>query len=151
MDDDPLLGGKVQIAANGGADLLYWTGPRADHEKAVKRMRALAAKVPGVLSAHDRRAASLRLGPQAGDVVVYCKAGWRFSDPSPVTDNPIPGNHGHPATRAIPFFIGGGHPMVPSHRASSVLASTVDVAPTVARYFGLRGGPRGGWDGRSRL
>ena len=35
--------------------------------------------------------------PAAGDVVVYCRAGWRFSDPSQ-TDNPIPGNHGHPAT-----------------------------------------------------
>jgi len=151
MDGDALLRGKVQIAANGGADLLYWTGPRADHERAVARMRELAVKVPGVLSAHDRRSPSLRLGPQAGDVVVYCKAGWRFSDPSPVTDNPIPGNHGHPATRAIPFFIGGGHPMVPRHRASSTIASTIDVAPTVARFFGLRGEPQGGWDGRSRL
>ena len=28
LDDDPLLDGNVQIAQNGGADLLYWTGPR---------------------------------------------------------------------------------------------------------------------------
>ncbi|MGA8258508.1 MAG: nucleotide pyrophosphatase/phosphodiesterase family protein [Nocardioides sp.] len=151
MDADPLLGGKVVIAANGGADLLYFTGPASQRDKAVKRMRSLASDVPGVLSALDRRQRSLRLGPEAGDVVVYCKAGWRFSDPDPITNNPIPGNHGHPATQAIPFFIGGGHPMVPRRRASSALARTVDVAPTVASFFGLRGGPRGGWDGRARL
>jgi len=150
MDDDPLLAGKVVIADNGGADLLYWTGPRSDRARAISRMRTLAARVPGVLVANERSHPSLRLGPEAGDVVVYCRAGWRFSDPSPITDNPIPGNHGHPATRAIPFFIGGGHRRVPKGRASSVHARTIDVAPTVASFFGLKD-PRDGWDGKARL
>ena len=106
-------------------------------------MQTIANATPGVLAAHDRRRrTSLRLGPEAGDVVVFCKAGWRFSEPDP-TGNPIPGNHGHPATRPIPFFIGGGHPDVPRRRASSALARTVDVAPTVARFFGV-GAPAGG-------
>lgn len=151
LEADPLLAGRVAIADNGGADLLYWTGPAAQREQAVRRMRTLALGVPGVLAAHDRRRArSLRLGPEAGDVVVYCKAGWRFSDPDPLFANPIPGNHGHPATRAIPFFLAGGHPRVPRGRASSAHARTVDVAPTLASFFGLRP-PRGGWDGHNRL
>jgi hypothetical protein len=151
LEDDPFLAGRFAIASNGGADLLYWTGPAADRDRAVNRMRAIAADTPGVLSAHDRRLQheSLRLGPEAGDVVVYCRSGWRFTEPDP-SGNPIPGNHGHPATRPIPFFIGGGHPAVPRRTASSELARTVDVAPTVAALFGV-GGPRGGYNGRNRL
>jgi hypothetical protein len=147
---DPLLAGRVQIADNGGADLLYWTGPRRHREEAVRRMRAIARAQDGVLAAWDRRADWLRLGPEAGDVVVFCRAGWRFSDPDPVTANPIPGNHGHPATRSIPFFIGGGHPAVPKRKATPRVARTLDVAPTVASFFGV-GAPRGGWDGRALL
>jgi hypothetical protein len=149
MDDDPMLAGRVAIADNGGADLLYWTGPARKREAAVARMREIALATPGVLAAHDRTLPRLRLGPEAGDVLVYCEAGWRFSEPDP-TGNPIPGNHGHPATLSIPFFIGGGHPVVPRRRASSAHARTIDVAPTVASFFGV-GGPRGGYDGRSRL
>jgi len=150
LEDDPLLAGRVAVAQNGGADLLYWTGPAAQRERAVARMLTVARGTPGVLSAHDRaRSPALRLGPNAGDVVAYCRAGWRFSDPD-VVSNPIPGNHGHPATRHIPFFIGGGHPAA-AKAVSSELAATVDVAPTIAEFFGVPGAPRGGWDGRSRI
>lgn len=149
LDADPLLAGRVRIAQNGGADLLYWTGPGPGRKRAVARMRAIALATDGVLHAHDRRRTpSLRLGANAGDVIVYCKSGWRFSDPD-VAANPIPGNHGHPATRPIPFFISGGHPRV-SRGSSPAHAKTVDVAPTVADFFGVPA-PRGGWDGRSRL
>lgn len=151
LDEDPVLRGRVQIADNGGADLLYWTGPAAAKEDAVRRMLKIARAEPGVLSAHDRRQKSLRLGPNAGDVVAFCRAGWRFSDPDPMTSNPIPGNHGHPATRPIPFFLTGGHPAVAKGAASPLVASTVDVAPTVARFFGAPTRPRAGYDGRSRI
>lgn len=147
MDADPFLAGKVVIADNGGADLLYWTGPPADRAEARRRMRAVAEATDGVLSVH--RPKRLQLGPEAGDLVVYCQAGWRFSDPA-AYDNPIPGNHGHPATRPIPFFIGGGSRLVPKGTSSSKVARTLDVAPTVGRVFGL-GAPRGGYDGRARL
>lgn len=149
LEADPLLAGKVQIAQNGGAELLYWTGPADQRAAAVSRMRAIALAHPGVLAAHDRAAnTSLRLGARAGDVVLYCHAGWRFTDPSFQT-NPVPGNHGHPATRPIPFFLTGGHPRVP-RGVSSDVAHTMDVAPTLGAYFGLTA-PRGRWDGRSRL
>ncbi len=146
FDADPLLAGKVVIAQNGGADLLYWTGAAARRTAAVARMREIVTATPGVLSVHAPR--RLRLGPNAGDLVAYCRSGWRFSDPAQYS-NPIPGNHGHPATQPIPFFIGGGHRLV-GHGTSSAAAATVDVAPTVGRFFGLAE-PRGGYDGRSRL
>jgi hypothetical protein len=110
-------------------------------------MRELATGTDGVLSVLPP--SRLRLSPVAGDLVAYCRAGWRFSDPSPVS-NPIPGNHGHPATEPIPFFIAGGSPLVQAGTTSSSLVQTVDVAPTVGRAFGLTA-PSGGYDGRSRL
>ncbi|HEV7647765.1 MAG TPA: alkaline phosphatase family protein [Actinophytocola sp.] len=147
FDDDPLLADNVQIAQNGGADLLYWTGPAESRADAVVHMRQIAEATDGVLSVHDP--AELRLGANAGDLVAYAKAGWRFTDPS-VISNPIPGNHGHPATEAIPFVISGGHPMVRRGQVSPAPAHTMDVAPTVAALFGLSA-PPGGWDGEARM
>ncbi len=109
-------------------------------------MRQIAQATPGVLSVHDP--AQLRLGANAGDVVVFAKPGWRFTDPS-VISNPIPGNHGHPATEEVPFVISGGHPMVRRGQVSSAPVRTLDVAPTVAALFGLPA-PDGGWDGQVR-
>ena len=147
FDADPLLAGKVRTAQNGGADLVYWTGPDARRTAAVKRMRSIALATPGVLSTHTRT--ELKLGARAGDLVVYCKAGWRFSDPSS-TSNPVPGTHAHPTTAPIPFFLSGGSDLVRRSASSSSRARTIDVAPTVGTVFGL-GDPRGGYDGRTRL
>jgi hypothetical protein len=147
FDADPLLAGHVQIADNGGADLLYWTGPTDRRDAAVQRMRTIAEATEGVLSVHHP--ADLRLGPRGGDLVAYCRSGWRFSDPD-VYSNPIPGNHGHPATKPIPFFVTGGSPLVRHGVSRTAPARTVDVAPTVGAVFGL-GEPRGGYDGTSRL
>jgi arylsulfatase A-like enzyme len=147
LDADPLLTGRVQVAQNGGADLLYWTGPEGDRAAAVARMREVVGGVAGVLSTH--LPPDLRLGPEAGDVVAYCKAGWRFSDPA-VWSNPIPGNHGHPATEPIPFFIAGGSRRIAGGQVRAEAARTVDVAPTVGALFGLPA-PSGGYDGTSRL
>jgi type I phosphodiesterase/nucleotide pyrophosphatase len=146
LADDPLLAGNVAIAQNGGADLLYWTGSAADRPAGVTRMREIALGTPGVLEVRDP--AELRLGPAAGDLVAFCKAGWRFTDPN-VVSNPIPGNHGHPVTEPMPLVIGGGHPMVRRGQVSSAVAGTIDVAPTVAALFGLPA-PAGGWDGQAR-
>jgi hypothetical protein len=146
LDDDPLLDGRFQVAQNGGADLLYWTGPPDERAAALARMRSIALATPGVLAVHDP--AALDLGPNAGDLVVYCKAGWRFTDPA-VISNPVPGNHGHPATEPIPLVVSGGHPVVRRGLVSSAPARTLDVAPTVAALFGLPA-PAGGWDGRAR-
>ncbi|MBF4161683.1 alkaline phosphatase family protein [Nocardioides acrostichi] len=148
LEADDLLAGHVQIADNGGADLVYWTGPDADREAAIDRIRDIAQATDGVLKAWDRRADWLRLGPEAGEVVVFCQAGWRFSDPDPLTSNPIPGNHGHPATRAIPFFVAGGHPRVEHGARSPRHARTTDVAPTVASFFGLG---TGRYEGKARI
>ena len=146
----PDLAGRFQIAQNGGADLVYWTGSAGGRAEALARMRSIALATPGVFAAHViDQTPSLRLDAKAGDLLVYCKAGWRFSDPGP-TSNPIPGNHGHPATEPIPFFLGGGSPVVRRAVARSARAHTMDVAPTLGSYFGLRA-PWTGWEGTSRL
>ncbi|MFC4608531.1 alkaline phosphatase family protein [Streptomyces maoxianensis] len=146
LDADPLLKGQVVIAQNGGADLLYWTGPDATRARAVARMKEIVSAQDGVLSVHEPD--ELRLGTVAGDLVAYVRPGYRFSDPRPYS-NPIPGNHGHPATLPIPFFVTGGSGVVRRGVVSDAPARTVDVAPTVAALFGLRA-PSGGWDGSAR-
>jgi arylsulfatase A-like enzyme len=147
FDADPLLADNFQIAQNGGAELLYWTGAADQRAAAVAKMSEIALATEGVLSTHSP--ASLRLGPAAGDLVVYCKAGWRFTDPDP-SANPIPGNHGHPATLPIPFFINGGASIVRHQFSSTAPARTMDVAPTIGKFFGLSA-PRGGYDGTARI
>ena len=142
----PDLRASVRIAQNGGADLLYWTGPAGRRRTALAQVRRLVAAHPGVLSVHEP--AELRLGPEAGDLVAYCRAGWRFTDPA-VTSNPIPGNHGHPVTEPIPFLVGGGSPVVRRGQVLGDPARTVDVAPTVGALFGLAE-PIGGYDGTAR-
>jgi hypothetical protein len=146
LSSRPDLRDSVAIAQNGGADLLYWTGPAGRRADGVAEVRRLVAAHPGVLAVHAPD--DLRLGAEAGDLVAYCRAGWRFTDPQPLS-NPIPGNHGHPATEPIPFFVGGGHPVVRRGRVASDPARTVDVAPTVGALFGLPA-PDGGYDGVAR-
>jgi len=147
LADSGELRDSVVIGQNGGADLIYWIGSRADRVSGLAAVRELVLAHPGVLSIAEP--SELRLGAEAGDLVVYCHAGWRFSDPS-VVSNPIPGNHGHPATEPIPFFITGGSARVRSGVELSEPARTVDVAPTIGALFGLAP-PAGGYDGIARL
>jgi hypothetical protein len=150
FDADASLKGNYQIAQNGGADLVYWTGPSSGRNAALTKMTALARAAEGVFQVHrlDQEPA-LRLDAKAGDLLIYCEAGWRFSDPGP-SSNPIPGNHGHPATEPIPFIVSGGAPVVRKGIARSAKAHTMDVAPTLGAYFGLKA-PSTGWEGTSRL
>ena len=150
FDADSTLKDKFEIAQNGGANLVYWTGSSSAKAAALKKMTSLALATTGVFQALDIAATpSLRLGANAGDLLVYCKAGWRFSDPGP-SSNPIPGNHGHPATEPIPFFVSGGAPVVKKGIARSAVAHTMDVTPTLGAYFGVTA-PSSGWEGTSRL
>ena len=146
LADRPDLKDNIAIAQNGGADLLYWRGAPADRSARLAEVRVLVAAHPGVLAVNDP--ADLRLGPEAGDLVAYCRAGWRFSDPY-VASNPIPGNHGHPATEPIPFFVSGGSLRIVRGVAASDLVRTIDRAPTVGALFGLSE-PPGGYDRTAR-
>ncbi|MCO4250330.1 alkaline phosphatase family protein [Pseudarthrobacter raffinosi] len=147
LQSRPELQSNITIAQNGGADLLYWTGPEPDRMAGLAAVEQLVRAHEGVLSVN--KPADLRLGDEAGDLVAYCRAGWRFSDPY-VASNPIPGNHGHPATEPIPFFVSGGSPLVVKGSVSSKAARTVDVAPTVGSIYGLKA-PAGGYDGTGRV
>ncbi|MEN8583172.1 alkaline phosphatase family protein [Burkholderia sp. RS01] len=146
LQSRPDLQNSIKIAQNGGADLLYWTGSEADRTAGLAAVEQLVRAHEGVLSVN--RPADLRLGTEAGDLVAFCRAGWRFSDPY-VASNPIPGNHGHPATEPIPFFISGGSPLVAKGTVSSEAARTADVAPTIGGIYGLKP-PAGGYDGTAR-
>lgn len=146
LNADPLLAGKIRIAQNGGADLIYFVGPEPERAEAVRRIQEIVGAVDGVESTH--LPAEFNLGGNAGDVVAFCSPGWRFSDPTPLS-NPIPGNHGHAVTLPIPFFLSGGHPALDGGRSVDTLARTIDVAPTVAALLGLQA-PAGGWDGVAR-
>lgn len=146
LNADPLLAGKIRIAQNGGADLIYFIGPDGERVEAVSRIQQIVDGVDGVESSH--LPAEFDLGTNAGDVVAFCAQGWRFSDPTPLS-NPIPGNHGHFVTLPIPFFLSGGHPALDGGRKIDTQARTIDVAPTVAALLGL-GAPAGGWDGVAR-
>ncbi|GGC59365.1 alkaline phosphatase family protein [Hoyosella rhizosphaerae] len=140
---DPMLRDNIEIADNGGASLWYWTGDPALRDDAVERMRQIAMLHPGIDSVHA--AGVLNLGPRGGDAVAFCKPGWRFTDPT-VLSNPIPGNHGHGVTLPIPLIVTGGHPQLPGKLTVSDAVTTMDVAPTVAALFGLVPPPNG-WDG----
>ncbi len=146
LSSRPDLRDSVQIGQNGGADLIYWIGPEAGRAAGLAEIRQLVTAHPGVLSVQSPP--ELRLGPEAGDLVCFTRAGWRFSDTTPFS-NPLPGNHGHPVTEPIPFLVSGGHPTVRRGAVSSEPARTVDVAPTVGTLFGLPA-PTGGYDGTAR-
>ncbi len=134
INADPALRGRFGIAQNGGADTFTYLGPVPERDGSLARLRETLTRLPGVNRLYDP--AELRLGGRAGDLVATCHPGWRFSDPTPLS-NPIPGNHGHEITRQIPFFVGGGHHLVQRGRVVDRPVRTVDVAPTVARLFGL--------------
>lgn len=140
---DPLLRGNVRIADNGGASLFYWTGPADQRTEAISRMRALADGHAGVASTQDP--AEFGLGERAGDVIALCHPGWRFTDPT-VLSNPIPGTHGHDVTLPIPLIAAGGHPAVPRGQTYTAPVTTMDIAPTVTALFETSA-PAGGYDG----
>jgi arylsulfatase A-like enzyme len=126
IDADPLLRNKVAVAENLGADLLHWTGPASDRDLALRHLESVVSRVPGVRSAH--RPAELRLGRDAGDLVVVRATGQYLAAP-------------------VPLLVAGGDPVV-GRGVSATPVSTVDVAPTVGRLFGLPE-PPGGYDGQS--
>ncbi|MCZ4538951.1 alkaline phosphatase family protein [Dietzia maris] len=145
IDADPALRGRVGIAQNGGADTFAHLGPAGEREATLARLREVVGALPGVNRLYDP--AELDLGERGGDLVATCHPGWRFSDPTPFS-NPIPGNHGHEVTLGIPFFIAGGHRIVRRGQVVDRPVRTLDVAPTVARLFGL---DHSGMDGRPAL
>jgi len=138
---------SIVITQSSGADLPYWTGSAAHRDAGLSVVRRLVQAHPGVLSGHVP--GSLRPGREAGDLVAHARPGWRLTAPEP-TANPIPGNHGHPATEPIPFLLSGGHPALRGRGTTSgAPARTVDVAPMVGAMFGLAA-PASGHDSAPR-
>lgn len=172
---DPQLAGKVQIAQNGGA-ALYSLINRSDPKAPalLKRLRAIAKATDGVDEALYRTPNSAdggsrhwvgrvhpdwhQTGPRSGDLLVTVKDGRRISEPTPVTSNPLPGNHGMTSTLRIPSIVSGGldavnrltfDPVAPVSGAVRLAgqAENVDFAPTAAWLLGAQA-PAAGFDGR---
>lgn len=141
IDADPALRGRFGIAQNGGADTFAYLGAAHERDASLARLREVVGGLPGVNRLYDP--AELNLGERGGDLVATCHPGWRFSDPTPFS-NPIPGNHGHEVTLGIPFFVSGGHRIVRRGAVVDRPVRTLDVAPTVARLFGLAEGDMDG-------
>lgn len=87
--------------------------------------------------------------PNLGDLVLVSKEGFKFSEPNAL-GNPIPGNHGHPATFHNTMLISGGSPWVKKNQIIAASqpnpgpfdhlpeqAENIDIAPTVAWLLGL--------------
>jgi ectonucleotide pyrophosphatase/phosphodiesterase family member 5 len=177
FEADPLLAGEVVAAVNGGACMYALRSP--DEPRAgerLARMRAIAVGTEGIDEAlyirpnaadgGDRHAVGRvhpdwgLVGDRTGDLIVTCAPGWRIGHSSvPTQSNPIPGNHGHPATLPIPVIVSGGWSGLAAPRVVEPArelgltdrdpgqAENIDVAPTVAWLLGLNP-PPGGFDGR---
>ena len=144
--------GKVQIADNGGADLLYWTGPRVRAATQPWRGCArVAAAVPGVLATHDRRNPWLRLGPEAGDVVVVLPGRVAVQRPGPGDLQPDPGQPRAPGDAQHPVL----HRRRLAARPARARPRPGTPAPSTSRppwrRTSARGKPKGGYDGVNRL
>ncbi|MBI2170135.1 MAG: alkaline phosphatase family protein [Actinobacteria bacterium] len=146
LDNDPLVAGKYRLAMNGGADVIYYTGDPGQRDAVVQRMREIALGLDGVASVYAP--ADLRIGIRGGDLIAFVKPGWRFGDwveGARPLNNPLPGNHGHPASLPVPLVVSGGSSLVKASTETRP-ASTMDVAPVVTWLFGATP-PSPGYEG----
>ena len=146
FDGDPLAGGQFPRSRRTEAPTSS-TGPARPSSRrcGLAKMRSLVpGHVTGVFQAHvhrpDPRPAARCPTP------VTCSSTARPAGGSATParqSNPIPGNHGHPATEPIPFFVGGGSSLVRKGIARSAKAHTMDVAPTLGEVLRHRSAGHG--------
>ena len=103
----------------------------------------------GVFQAHViDQTPSLQLGANAGDLLVYCKAGWRFSDPGPQS-NPIPGTTGTRPRSPSRSSWAADHPWCA--RESRGLRRPTRWTSLLRSASSSASAPRPGWEGYARL
>lgn len=160
----------LKVTGNGGlANVNLVDSSAPDAATVLANARAVALSLPGVEEALYRQPNPADGGsahtvsaahpdwhydhPRAGDLVVTAEPLWAFGDTSPsFAFNPLPGNHGGPSTRAVPYLILGGSPLVrdrgtvaPSSLVSEgddtganpEQAENVDDAATIAALLGV--------------
>lgn len=171
---DPLLAGQFVVAQNGGAGLYSLKDrqdPRAGARLAGLRALALAQagadealyRLPNPVDGGDEHAVGRahpdwhQTGDRSGDLLLTVQDGYRVTEPSPGTSNPIPGNHGMASTLRIPLIVTGGSGVKAQRPAAASAdpdvrspgqAENVDIAPTVSWLLGVEP-PAAGFDGRA--
>ena len=162
---DPNTKGDFQPVPGGGTAAVY-----VEEDEDLVPIAEILAAHPGVAFVATReRIPGLANNPTLsemgmdhrnnGDIVVGMKKGWAVRDS--ISANPLPGNHGHPATQHSTLMVTGGHPVLddtpesvpgekvfdPENKIFSPPAEgpgNLSVAPTVAALFGI-GEPAGGY------
>ena len=71
---DSSLAGNFQIAQNGGADLVYWTGPSSGRSAALAKMRTSRSRPPGVFQAHQIDQTPFAASRRQGRATCWCSA-----------------------------------------------------------------------------
>ena len=142
---------RAQAISEGGSALIYLTDPATANEDRQKVRELLAGKegIAAVIEPKDFDKIGIadpRLNPQAPDFVVMAKNSYAFDASSVGEDFIIPavlgrhmvGNHGYDSDNAKmnAVFIAAGAGIVP--HAHIGVFDNVDVAPTIARLFGIQ-------------
>lgn len=164
--ENPDTIGDFAVVPGGGTASVY-----VEEDEDVEPIAKLLSEHPGVAFVATRTrvpgvANNPTLGemgmdhPVNGDIVLGVKPGSAVRDSA--SHNPLPGNHGHPATQNSVLMVAGGHPVLdeapesvegervydPNKKLFSPPAGgpgNLSVAPTVAALFGI-GEPDGGYD-----
>lgn len=189
LESDPRTTGRFFVSENGGAGLVYLLDPAApDADEVLAAGREVLAGLDGVLEALYREPNPLEPGQhldavhpdwhlsgtdRTGELFVHLEPGFKVSTPlEDGPSNPLPGNHGHAATRHITVLVTGGWDgvqagtrippsdpdavdpvMFDDTAALPEQAEQVDLAPTFGWLLGVpdpgtRAGGPSQWQGR---
>lgn len=179
LDSHPATAGRFFTAENGGTANVYLFDPSADDaDQVLAEARSVLDGLPGLVEALYRLPNPLDPGHDlatvrpdwqvhqthtAGEIFVHVDADHVVGS---LTSNPLPGNHGHGATRHATALISGGWDGVAAQiveasdpaaidpiddtAALPEQAEQVDYAPTIGWLMGIPdpGGAQPQWQGR---
>ena len=143
-----VVGGRVQVVAQGGSAFVYATGDPADRPPVVAKAKAAFAGVKGVTRAVTADGfaamgvADPKVDPHAPDLILFADEGVSFGDTAAgamtFQDKPErKGTHGH--DRELPdlhaTFVAWGRGIKPGAKLGEV--RNTDVAPTLAALLGI--------------
>jgi len=94
--------------------------------------------VPGIPTIAERHPDWHLDHERTGDLLLVATPRHHFVDPPGSADANLRGDHGTPEEAVVPLIVTGGWTGLRAIPASADTPGTIDVAPTVARFLGLR-------------